>query len=54
MEIWNFGLSQLDPDVSVEEGPLSDIVTGISVRTVTHSYTVTEDQVPAPHNNTSL
>ena len=47
-------LSQLDPDVSVEEGHLYDFVTGISVRIVTHSYTVTEDQGPAPYNNTSL
>lgn len=35
-------LAQLDPDVSAEEGHLSDIVPGISVRTVTHSYMVTE------------
>lgn len=30
-------LAQLDPDVSAEEGHLSDLVPGISVRTV--SYT---------------
>lgn len=47
-------LAQLDPDVSAEEGHLSDLVPGISVRTVTHSYTLTEGQGPAPYNNTLL